>query len=56
MLPPVVSALIAFVITLFWTWLAWLWPGWYGALAFVEPRTIIAWQRERFRCYSKANG
>jgi len=43
MLPPVGSALIAFVIALFWAWLAWLGLGWYGALAFVEFRTIIAW-------------
>jgi hypothetical protein len=32
-----------------WVWLAWLWPGWREALAFVQPRTVIAWQRQRFR-------
>jgi putative transposase len=87
MLPPVVSALIAFVATLFrssaslrlenlalrhqlavykqtiprprlrptdrlfWAWLARLWLGWHDALAFVQPHTVIAWQRKRFHDY-----
>jgi putative transposase len=34
---------------LFWVWLSRLWPGWQEALAFVQPRTVIAWQRQRFR-------
>jgi putative transposase len=34
---------------LFWVWLARLWPGWQHALAFVQPRTVLAWQRQRFR-------
>jgi putative transposase len=34
---------------LFWAWLSWLWPGWQAALAFVQPRTVIAWQQRRFR-------
>ena len=34
---------------LFWAWLSRLWPGWQSALAFVQPRTVIAWQRKRFR-------
>jgi putative transposase len=34
---------------LFWVWLSRLWAGWQGALAFVQPRTVIAWQRRRFR-------
>jgi transposase InsO family protein len=34
---------------LFWVWLSRLWPGWQVALAFVQPRTVIAWQRQRFR-------
>ena len=34
---------------LFWAWLARLWAGWQAALAFVQPRTVIAWQRKRFR-------
>jgi putative transposase len=32
-----------------WAWLSRLWPGWRDALAFVQPRTVIAWQRQRFR-------
>ena len=36
---------------LFWAWLARLWPGWQHALAFVQPRTVIAWQKKRFRDY-----
>jgi putative transposase len=34
---------------LFWAWLARLWPGWQVALAFVQPRTVIVWQQQRFR-------
>jgi len=34
---------------LFWAWLSCLWPGWRGALQFVQPRTVIAWQHKRFR-------
>ena len=34
---------------LFWAWLARLWPEWQRALAFVQPRTVIAWQQRRFR-------
>jgi putative transposase len=34
---------------LFWVWLSRLWPGWQAALAFVQPRTVMAWQRQRFR-------
>jgi putative transposase len=85
MLPPVVSALITFIATLFrsnmalrlenlalrhqlavykqtvhrprlrptdrlfWAWLSRLWPRWHEALAFVQTRTVIAWQRQRFR-------
>jgi hypothetical protein len=33
----------------FWAWLSRLWSGWQAALAFVQPRTVIAWQRKRFR-------
>jgi putative transposase len=32
-----------------WAWLSRLWPGWHEALTFVQPRTVIAWQRKRFR-------
>jgi hypothetical protein len=34
---------------LFWAWLSRFWPGWQDTLAFVQPRTVIAWQRTRFR-------
>jgi hypothetical protein len=34
---------------LFWAWLSRLWSGWQSALAFVQPHTVIAWQRQRFR-------
>ncbi len=36
---------------LLWSILARLWRGWPGALFFVQPRTIILWQRKRFRDY-----
>ena len=34
---------------LFWAWLSRLWSGWHSVLAFVQPHTVIAWQRQRFR-------
>lgn len=34
---------------LFWAWLARLWSHWQDALQFVQPRTVIAWQKKRFR-------
>src|SRR5262245_31268985 len=34
---------------LFWVWLSRMWWGWHTALAFVQPRTVITWQRQRFR-------
>ena len=36
---------------LLWSLLARLWRGWRGALFFVQPRTVILWQRKRFRDY-----
>jgi hypothetical protein len=36
---------------LFWAWLSRWWPGWRQALTFVRPRTVIAWQKQRFRDY-----
>src|ERR671923_2939727 len=36
---------------LFWAWLSRLWPGWQEALAFVQPRTVLAWQRKHFRAH-----
>jgi hypothetical protein len=32
-----------------WAWLSRLWSGWQSALGFVQPRTVIAWQRQCFR-------
>jgi putative transposase len=34
---------------LFWARLSRVWPDWREALVFVQPRTVIAWQRKRFR-------
>lgn len=34
---------------LFWAWLSRLWARWREALVFVQPATVIAWQRRRFR-------
>jgi putative transposase len=36
---------------LFWVLLSRLWPSWQKALAFVQPRTVITWQKRRFRVY-----
>src|SRR5215217_7450026 len=36
---------------LFWAWVSRLWAGWQSALVIVQPRTVIAWQRRRFRDY-----
>src|SRR5262245_29486986 len=36
---------------LFWVLLSRLWPAWQKALAFVQPRTVIAWQNRRLRDY-----
>jgi putative transposase len=38
---------------LFWVWLSRLWSGWQSVLAFVQPRTVIAWQRQCFRDHWK---
>jgi putative transposase len=32
-----------------WTWLSRHWASWREALVFVQPATVIAWQRKRFR-------
>ena len=32
-----------------WVWLSRLWPSWQEVLEFVQPRTVIAWQKKRFR-------
>jgi putative transposase len=34
---------------LFWAWLFRVWSGWQDALAFAQPRMVMAWQRTRFR-------
>ena len=34
-----------------WACLSRLWPGWRDALEFVQPRTVLAWQKKRFRDY-----
>jgi putative transposase len=34
---------------LFWAGISRLWSGWRDALVFVQPETVIRWQRERFR-------
>jgi len=36
---------------LLWVGLSRLWPGWQDALEFVQPRTVVAWQKKRFRDY-----
>lgn len=33
----------------FWAWLSRVWTGWRDVLVFVQPSTMIAWQRRRFR-------
>ena len=33
----------------FWAWLSRLWPDLQHTLAFVQPRTVIAWQKKPFR-------
>jgi putative transposase len=34
-----------------WSWLSQLWTGWHKVLIFVQPRAVIAWQRQRFGDY-----
>ena len=36
---------------LLWAWLSRVWSGWRESLVFVQPRTVINWQRTRFRDY-----
>ncbi len=43
--------IIASTDRMLWSILARLWRGWRGALFFVQPRTVILWQRKRFRDY-----
>ena len=34
---------------LLWVWLSRAWPRWREALLIVQPRTVVAWRRRRFR-------
>ncbi len=34
-----------------WSWLSRVWSGWRDALVIVQPETVIAWRRRRFREY-----
>jgi putative transposase len=34
---------------LFWVGLSRVWRGWRGPLQYVQPDTVIRWQRQRFR-------
>src|SRR5437899_3432249 len=34
---------------LFWVGLSRVWGSWRDALVFVQPNTVVRWQRERFR-------
>jgi hypothetical protein len=34
-----------------WSWIVRRWSGWREALIFVQPRTVMAWQKNRFRVY-----
>jgi putative transposase len=35
----------------FWAWLSGVWPRWREVLVIVQPGTVIAWRRRRFRAY-----
>jgi hypothetical protein len=37
---------------LFWSWLSRGWSRWREVLVFVQPATVLAWQRQRFRDHS----
>ncbi len=32
-----------------WSWLSKIWTGWRDALMIVQPKTVIAWRRRKFR-------
>ena len=34
---------------LFWVGMSFIWKGWRTALVYVQPDTVVRWQRERFR-------
>ena len=33
----------------FWSWLSRIWSGWHDSLVIVQPETVIAWRRRKFR-------
>lgn len=35
----------------FWSWITRRWSGWKEALSIVQPRTVMAWQKKRFRAH-----
>jgi hypothetical protein len=39
---------------LFWAWLSRLWPGWEGALAFVQPCTVMGFPEELEKFFTLA--
>ena len=39
---------------LIWSLVSKWWSGWREALYFVQPRTVVAWQKRRFRDYWRA--
>ena len=34
---------------IFWSWLSRVWPSWRDALVIVQPATVLAWRRRKFR-------
>jgi len=34
---------------IFWSWISRVWSGWREALVIVQPATVIAWRRRKFR-------
>ena len=34
---------------LLWSWISRIWDRWQDALVIVQPKTVVAWQRRRFR-------
>src|ERR1039457_6262245 len=34
---------------LYWVGLSLIWNGWRAALVYVQPDTVVRWQRERYR-------
>ena len=39
---------------LLWSFVSKCWSGWREALYFVQPRTVVAWQKKRFQDYWRA--